>query len=105
MEYGIVGLLFRLSLIARILRYTCKMLRLYRKTEKSPHQLFLYYSLIGFGIGLIGLCGEGMVLHSLGDRMVVYPFFLLYGLVVGCWEQVKDTPYVPILPKKGKKKR
>jgi hypothetical protein len=82
MEYGIVGTLFRLSLIVRILRYTVKMVRAYRGKEKSHYQTFLRWSLLGFGIGLLGLCGEGMVLHSLGDRMVVYPFFLLYGLTV-----------------------
>jgi hypothetical protein len=41
-----------------------------------------------------------MVLHSLGDRMIVYPFFLLYGLLVGSWEQVKDTAYIPEVTKK-----
>jgi O-antigen ligase len=53
MEYGIIGLLFRLALIGRILWYTGKMLRIYRKTEKSPYQTLLYYTLMGFGIGLL----------------------------------------------------
>ena len=50
MEYGIVGTLFRLALIVWIFRYTLKVLRMYRKTEKSPYQTFLYWSLMGFGI-------------------------------------------------------
>jgi hypothetical protein len=57
----------------------------------------------------VGLCGEGMVLHSLVDRMVVYPFFLLYGLTLGLREKAKDIVYIPEKKlkkrKKGKVKR
>lgn len=106
MEYGVIGLLFWLAMLAFILWYTAKMVRIYRTTEKSSYQKFLWWSLIGFGIGLIGLCGEGMVLHSLVDRMIVYPFFLLYGLALGGRESVKDEVYIPLVAeKKGKKKK
>jgi hypothetical protein len=79
------------------------MIWIYRKKEKSPYQTRIYYSILGLGIGLLGLCAEGMVLHSLGDRMIVYPFFLLYGLAVGFWEKEKDVVYLP--EQKGKGKR
>jgi O-antigen ligase len=103
MEYGSIGLLFWGAMLCRILRYTAKMIRIYRRKEKSAYQQFLRRSLIGFGMGLIGLCGEGLVLHSLVDRMIVYPFFLLYGLALGSWERVKDEVYVPEVGEAKKK--
>jgi len=104
MEYGFLGLLFRLTALCRILYYTIRTILIYHKTEKSNHQQLLYYSIIGYGIGLLGLCAEGMVLHSLVDRMVVYPFFLLYGIAIGLREKEKDIPFIPEEKEKKKKK-
>jgi hypothetical protein len=103
MEYGSIGLLCWGAMLCWILRYTAKMVRTYRKKEKSAYQQFLRRSLIGFGIGLLGLCGEGLVLHSLVDRMIVYPFFLLYGLALGSWERVKDEVFIPEISEQKKK--
>ncbi len=105
MEYGIIWIIFRLWLCAIILRYTAKMIWLYRKKNKSPYQDLLYYSLLWFGIWFIWLCAEGLVLHSLVDRMVIYPFFLLYGITIWLWENEKDKTYSPIEVKKKKKKQ
>ncbi|MDR2190895.1 MAG: hypothetical protein LBP53_07150 [Candidatus Peribacteria bacterium] len=76
-------------MLGGIIRYTALTLWQYRNKNLSPFQKLLWRSLLGFGIGFLGLCAEGMVLHSLGDRMVVYPFFLLYGLVIGRREKEK----------------
>jgi O-antigen ligase len=105
MEYGIVGLLFWLAMLCWILYYTAKLVWMYRNTEKSSYQKLLWWSLIGFEIGLLGLCAEGMVLHSLVDRMIVYPFFLLYGLAIGSWESIKDDVYLPVVAEKKSKKK
>ena len=104
MEYWIIGILFRLWLCAIILRYTAKMIWLYRKKNKSPYQELLYYSLMWFWIWFLWLCAEWLVLHSLVDRMVIYPFFLLYGITVWLWEKEKDKEYIPPQQKKKKKK-
>ena len=104
MEYGVVWFIFRLWLCIIILRYTAKMIRLYRKKNKSPYQELLYYSLLWFWIWFIWLCAEWLVLHSLVDRMVVYPFFLLYWITVWLWEKEKEKQYIPTEPKKKKKK-
>jgi hypothetical protein len=106
MEYWIVWILLRLWLCLIILRYTAKMIWIYRKKNKSPYQELLYYSLLWFWIWFIWLCAEWLVLHSLVDRMVIYPFFLLYWITVWLWENVKDKQYIPPEPKKkGKKKK
>ncbi|MDR0282174.1 MAG: hypothetical protein LBI53_02360 [Candidatus Peribacteria bacterium] len=50
MEYGIIGLLFRLTLLLGILGYTGYLMYHYRKTKKSAKQTFIYYSLLALGI-------------------------------------------------------
>lgn len=104
MEYWIIWLLFRLWLCIIILRYTAKMIYIYRKKTKSPYQELLYYSLMWFGIWFIWLCAEWLVLHSLVDRMVIYPFFLLYWITIWLREKEKNKQYIPPEPKKKKKK-
>jgi hypothetical protein len=44
--------------------------------------------------------------------MIVYPFFLLYGITLGIWQNIKDIPYIELIvekkkggKKKGKKKQ
>ena len=103
MEFWIVWIIFRLSLCVIIIRYTAKMIWIYRKKNKSPFQLLLYYSLMWFGIWFIWLCAEWLVLHSLVDRMVIYPFFLLYWITVWLREKEKNKQY--IVPETKKKKR
>ena len=93
MDFGSVSLFFN------------KNFRLYYKKNKSPYQELLYYSLLWFGIWFIGLCIEWLVLHSLVDRMVVYPFFLLYWITVWLREKEKDKQYIPPQPKKKKKSK
>lgn len=103
MEYWLIGILFRLLLCVMILWYTAKMVLTYRKKSKSPYQELLFYTLLWFGIWFVWLCAEWIVLHSLVDRMVIYPFFLLYGITIWLWEKAKDFQYFPPLPKKKKK--
>ena len=103
MEYGIIWIIFRLFLCLIILRYTAKMIWVYRNKKKSPYQELLYYSLLWFGIGFLWLCGEWLVLHSLVDRMIIYPFFLLYWITIWLREIEKNKQYIPPEQKKKKK--
>ena len=105
MEYWIVWTICRLALCLLILRYTAKTIRNYRSKNKSPYQEVLYYSLLWFWIWFIWLCTEWLVLHSLMDRMVIYPFFLLYWITLWLREKEKDKEYIPPQPKKKKKKK
>ena len=38
--------------------------------------------LFAYSLGMVTLTISGMVLHSFADRMVVYPFMLLFGMAV-----------------------
>ena len=105
MEYWIIWIIFWLALCIFILWYTAKAVYMYKNKNKSPYQQLLYYSLLWFWIGFIWLCVEWLVLHSLVDRMVIYPFFLLYWITVWLWEKEKDKQYIPPEPKKKKKKK
>ena len=105
MEYWIIWILFWLWICGVILFYTAKMIFAYRNKNKSPYQELLYYSLLWFWIWFIWLCAEWLVLHSLVDRMVIYPFFLLYWITIWLREKEKDRQYIPPQPKKKKKKK
>ena len=75
-EFGWVGFLTRALVYARIhlagIRYY------YRR-----HDLPIMYRqwALGAAIWILWLTMSGMVLHSLSDRMVVYPYFLLIGII------------------------
>ena len=104
-EYGLIWTIFRILLCIMIIRYTRKNIIKYHKRVKSPYQEYLYYCLIWFEIWFVWLCIEWLVLHSLVDRMIVYPFFLLYGVTLWLREKEKNKTYIPpILPQKKKKK-
>ena len=104
MEYWIIGILFWLWICGLILFYTAKMIFKYRRKTKSPYQELLYYTLLWFWIWFIWLCAEGLVLHSLADRMIIYPFFLLYWITVWLREKEKDKQYIPAVKKKKLRK-
>lgn len=57
-----------------ILRGWCVLIGLRAGVKKE--QLFAY------SLGMVTLTISGMVLHSFADRMVVYPFMLLFGMAV-----------------------
>jgi len=105
MEFWIIWILFWLWICGLILFYTAKMIFKYRNKTKSPYQELLYYTLLWFWIWFIWLCAEWLVLHSLVDRMVIYPFFLLYWITVWLWEKEKDKQYITQEPKRRKKKK
>ncbi len=104
-EYWLIWTIFRVILCIMIIWYTRKNIKIYRKKTKSPYQEYLYYCLIWFEIWFIWLCIEWLVLHSLVDRMIVYPFFLLYWITLWLWEKEKNKIYLLPAPTQGKKKK
>lgn len=88
MEYGFLGLLPWMAMLVWMLYYTFRsLLRSWRelqKGKKSDKKLLSQYLVFGaLGIGLFALLLEGLLLHSLVDRMIIYPFMLLFGQTYG----------------------
>jgi hypothetical protein len=42
-----------------------------------------------FGVGILWLSIEGLVLHSFVDRMIVYPFMALFAIAYGLYIKEK----------------
>lgn len=88
MEYGLLGLIPWLLcfgwLLWESLRLIFPYLQEIKKGKKADRkQLTQLLIGIAFGLGLRGLALEGLMLHSFVDRMIVYPFMLLWGLRYG----------------------
>lgn len=88
MEYGLLGLIPWLLcfgwLLWESLRLIFPYLKELKKGKKADRkQLTQLLIGIAFGLGLRGLALEGLMLHSFVDRMIVYPFMLLWGLRYG----------------------
>jgi len=106
MEYGILWLIAWGLCFVWILWYAFRTWKKYHMYSMNKKQEVLYLSIIGLGLGLLWLCAEGVVLHSLVDRMVVYPFFLLYGVIMGMREKERThLVFVPQKEKEYKKKK
>lgn len=88
MEYWIVGLLPWLFCFGRLiwigLKATKPLILEIKKGKKADQKKLNQLALlVAFWLGMFGLALEGLVLHSFVDRMIVYPFMLLYGLSYG----------------------
>lgn len=52
--------------------------------------------LLACSVGMIGLSIMGMVLHSFTDRMIVYPYMLLFGIIASTYIHTGEPrPWVP----------
>lgn len=83
-EFGKIGALPRLSLWWLSL-YVGYYYRIYRNDDAAPY-------LLAFSLWMVTLSISGMVLHSFADRMVVYPFMLLFGLALWMSLYRSDSP-------------
>ena len=81
-EFGIIGILPRLFLRVRCLRIGVK-LRPHLSEQTVSNKIWSISTVVAFSLGMLSLTISGMVLHTFGDRMVVYPFMLLFGCAVG----------------------
>lgn len=88
MEYGLLGLIPWMFCFCWLLWTSLKLILDYLKEvkkgkEANKRKLTQLLMMIAFGLGLRGLAVEGLVLHSFVDRMMVYPFMLLWGVLYG----------------------
>ena len=98
MEYGILGLIPWLFCFFWLLWTGLKVLiplltELKKNKKVDQKKISQLFVLFAFGMGMLGLALEGMVLHSFVDRMIVYPMMLLFGLSYGEMEsfEKKET--------------
>ncbi len=87
LEYGLLGFLGWIYLYGYLHYIAYKS---YEEEKKSDDKLTknrkLYGSIVfAFGVGILGLSIEWLVLHSFVDRMIVYPFVALFAIAYGLY--------------------
>lgn len=89
LEYGIFGFLWRMAIYLWFhlqWRYAYKALK--KNTISKEHQKQYRY-IIGLSLGILGLTVEWLFLHSFVDRMIVYPFMLIFGIALAQRYRIK----------------
>lgn len=88
-EYGIVWFLWWLILYVYLHLIGLKAYLLVTKKDAhhSKKEKMYAYMLFGFSLWLLGLSIEWLVLHSFVDRMIVYPFMALFGIVYALYRK------------------
>jgi hypothetical protein len=56
--------------------------------KETKQQKYLGYVLFSLSLGIFGLGICWLVLHSFVDRMIVYPFMAMFGLVYGQYKKI-----------------
>ena len=84
-EYWMIWFLVRISFYLKVLYEAWVVylkLPIKRKAIRSSSRYLLYRSLVALAVWLVWLWIEWLVLHSFGDRMVVYPFMAVLWFVL-----------------------
>lgn len=92
-EYGLLWFLGWLYLYGYLHYIAYKS---YEEEKKSDDKLTKKRKLYGtivfaFGVGILWLSIEGLVLHSFVDRMIVYPFVALFAIAYGLYRKDRHT--------------
>lgn len=98
-EYGIIGFAIWMYLYLSLMWFGVKtyntplhtMKLTWKKLKKEKEkQEFLKFIVIAFSLWILGLSIEGLVLHSFVDRMVVYPFMILFGISLAIYYKYQN---------------
>jgi len=86
-EYGLLWFAGWIFLYGYLHRIAYKAYEEEKNTDSKLTKKRKLYGLIvfSFGVGLLWLSIEGMVLHSFVDRMIVYPFMALFAIAYGLY--------------------
>lgn len=86
-EYGILGFLGWIYLYGYLHYIAYKSYEEDKKNDdKATKKRKLYGAIVfAFGVGILWLSIEGLVLHSFVDRMIVYPFMALFAIAYGLY--------------------
>lgn len=92
-EYGLLWFIGRLFLYGYLHHIAYKSYEEERNTDsKITKNRKLYGTIVfAFGVGILWLSIEGLVLHSFVDRMIVYPFMALFAIAYGLYVKEKNT--------------
>ncbi len=93
LEYGALWFIGRLFLYGYLHWIAYKSYEEERKTDdKITKKRKLYGTIVfAFGVGILWLSIEGLVLHSFVDRMIVYPFMALFAIAYGLYIKEKNV--------------
>jgi len=91
LEYWLFWFLWWMILYIRLHRIGLKAFFQLRKKNLSKQQKNQQRMIIWFSMGLLWLSIEWLVLHSFVDRMIVYPFMTLFGIMYAIY--VKQEKY------------
>jgi O-antigen ligase len=86
-EYGIFGFIAWMILYIRFMWIGLVALRKSFLEKETKQQKYLGYVLFSLSLGIfwLGICW--LVLHSFVDRMIVYPFMAMFGLIYGQYKK------------------
>ncbi len=87
LEYGLLGFIGWLYLYGYLHYIAYKSYEEEKKSDdKATKKRKLYSTIVfAFGVGILWLSIEGLVLHSFVDRMIVYPFMALFAIAYGLY--------------------
>lgn len=90
-EYGILWFIWRLFLYGSLHRIAYKSYEEEKNTDNKITKKKKLYGMIvfAFGVGILWLSIEGIVLQSFVDRMIVYPFMALFAIAYGLYIKEK----------------
>jgi len=91
-EYGLLWFLGWVFLYGYLHRIAYKSYEEEKNTDnKLTKKRKLYGTIVfAFGVGILGLSIEGLVLQSFVDRMIVYPFMALFAIAYGLYIKEKS---------------
>jgi hypothetical protein len=85
------GIIWFIGWMAIYVRYHLLGYNILIKQRKNKHFLPATWNMIAMSIWILGLSISWLVLHSFTDRMIVYPFMLVFGIIYYIYKHTLHT--------------
>lgn len=89
-EYGILGFIFWMIIYLWFIWIWYKTLRISIHKKSSKQEKYFWYLLFSLSLGIFWLSICWLVLHSFVDRMIVYPFMAMFGIIYGQYQYIRS---------------
>jgi O-antigen ligase len=89
LEYWVFWFILRMLIYLRFLWIWWKALVESLQDKQRKHERYLGYLLFSLSVWILGLSICWIVLHSFVDRMIVYPFMAMFGIIYGKYKSTK----------------